>query len=51
MDLVRIAFLETYSFDDNAGIMGAILVTDPDTKPRRILVSNRLIDRNSAKRI
>ena len=33
MDLVRIAFLETYSFDDNAGIMGAILVTDPDTKP------------------
>jgi hypothetical protein len=39
MDLVRIAFLETYSFDDNSGIMGAILVTDPDTKPLEFRVT------------
>ncbi len=39
MDLVRIAFLETYSFDENNGIMGAILVTDPDTKPLEFRVT------------
>lgn len=39
MDLVRIAFLETYSFDDKSGIMGAILVTDPDTKPLEFRVT------------
>ncbi|MCX6151725.1 MAG: hypothetical protein NTX22_14475 [Ignavibacteriales bacterium] len=39
MDLVRIAFLETYTFDDNAGVMGAILVTDPDTKPLEFRVT------------
>jgi len=39
MDLVRIAFLETYSFDDNAGLMGAILVTDTDTKPLEFRVT------------
>jgi len=39
MDLVRIAFLETYTFDDNSGVMGAILVTDPDTKPLEFRVT------------
>lgn len=39
MDLVRIAFLETYSFDDNSGTMGAILVTDSDTKPLEFRVT------------
>ncbi|MGE5680655.1 MAG: hypothetical protein ACM34K_07230 [Bacillota bacterium] len=39
MDLVRIAFLETYSFDDKSGIMGAILVTDSDTKPLEFRVT------------
>jgi len=39
MDLVRIAFLETYSFDDDSGVMGAIIVTDPDTKPLEFRVT------------
>jgi len=39
MDLVRIAFLETYSFDENSGTMGAILVTDSDTKPLEFRVT------------
>ncbi|MEI7812488.1 MAG: hypothetical protein WCJ01_08690 [Ignavibacteria bacterium] len=39
MELVRIAFLETYSFDDKSGIMGAILVTDTDTKPLEFRVT------------
>lgn len=39
MDLTRIAFLETYSFDDDSGIMGAILVTDADTKPLEFRVT------------
>ncbi len=33
MELSRIAFLETYNLEDNGGIMGAILVTDTETKP------------------
>lgn len=33
MDLQKIAFLETYTLDGDAGIMGAIMVTDSDTKP------------------
>jgi hypothetical protein len=33
MDLHKIAFLETYTLEGDAGIMGAILVTDADTKP------------------
>jgi hypothetical protein len=33
MELTTIAFLESYSLENNAGIMGAILVTDTDTKP------------------
>lgn len=33
MELTTIAFLESYSLENNAGIMGAVLVTDTDTKP------------------
>jgi hypothetical protein len=33
MELQKIAFLETYNLEDNAGLMGGILVTDADTKP------------------
>lgn len=39
MDLGKIAFLETYTLDDNAGIMGAILVTDTETKPLEFRVT------------
>lgn len=39
MNLAKIAFLETYSLDDNSGIMGAILVTDADTKPLEFRVT------------
>lgn len=39
MDLGKIAFLETYSLDDNSGVMGAILVTDTDTKPLEFRVT------------
>jgi len=33
MEVQKIAFLETYELEDNGGVMGAILVTDADTKP------------------
>ena len=33
MEVQKIAFLETYKLEDNGGVMGAILVTDADTKP------------------
>ncbi|GMR25358.1 MAG: hypothetical protein BMS9Abin39_0651 [Ignavibacteria bacterium] len=33
MEVQKIAFLETYNLEDNGGVMGAILVTDADTKP------------------
>ena len=33
MDLANLAFIETYDLPDDGGIMGAILVTDADTKP------------------
>lgn len=33
MEVSNLAFLETYTLEDNEGIMGAILVTDKDTKP------------------
>jgi hypothetical protein len=39
MDLGKIAFLETFTLDDNAGIMGAILVTDSETKPLEFRVT------------
>lgn len=39
MDLSKLAFLETYSIENNGGIMGAILVTDADTKPLEFRVT------------
>ncbi len=39
MALSKIAFLETYTLDNNEGIMGAILVTDTDTKPLEFRVT------------
>jgi hypothetical protein len=39
MDLRKIAFLETYTLESDAGIMGAILVTDADTKPLEFRVT------------
>jgi hypothetical protein len=39
MDLSRLAFLETYTLDNNGGLMGAILVTDKDTKPLEFRVT------------
>ena len=33
MEVQKIAFLESYELDDNGGVMGAIMVTDADTKP------------------
>lgn len=39
MDLGKIAFLETLTLDDEAGIMGAILVTDTETKPLEFRVT------------
>ena len=33
MELQKIAFLETFTMEENGGIMGGILVTDADTKP------------------
>ncbi len=39
MSLSKLAFLETYTLDNNEGIMGAILVTDTDTKPLEFRVT------------
>ena len=39
MDLGKIAFLETLALDDDSGIMGAILVTDAETKPLEFRVT------------
>ncbi len=39
MDLGKIAFLETLALDDESGIMGAILVTDSETKPLEFRVT------------
>lgn len=39
MSISKIAFLDSYSLDDNEGIMGAILVTDADTKPLEFRVT------------
>lgn len=39
MELQKIAFLETYELADNGGLMGAILVTDADTKPLEFRVT------------
>ena len=39
MDIGKIAFLETYTLSENGGIMGAILVTDAETKPLEFRVT------------
>ena len=39
MPLSKIAFLETFNIENNEGIMGAILVTDTDTKPLEFRVT------------
>jgi hypothetical protein len=39
MKIEKLAFLDIYTFDNNAGIMGAILVTDADTKPLEFRVT------------
>ncbi len=39
MEISKLAFLETYTLENNEGIMGAILVTDSDTKPLEFRVT------------
>ena len=39
MEVQKIAFLETFNLEDNGGIMGAIMVTDADTKPLEFRVT------------
>ena len=39
MKIEKLAFLDVYTFDNNSGIMGAILVTDADTKPLEFRVT------------
>jgi hypothetical protein len=39
MEIAKIAFLETYALEENGGIMGAILVTDAETKPLEFRVT------------
>jgi hypothetical protein len=39
MEIGKIAFLETYSLGDSGGVMGAILVTDSETKPLEFRVT------------
>lgn len=39
MEIGKIAFLETYSLEDGGGVMGAILVTDAETKPLEFRVT------------
>jgi len=42
MEVQKIAFLETFNLEDNAGIMGAIMVTDADTKPLEFRVNQQV---------
>ncbi len=39
MEVGKIAFLETYSLEESGGVMGAILVTDSETKPLEFRVT------------
>lgn len=39
MEIAKLAFLETYTLNDNGGVMGAILVTDAETKPLEFRVT------------
>ena len=40
MEIGKLAFLETYTSDDNGSIIGAILVTDAETKPLEFRVTS-----------
>lgn len=40
MEIAKIAFLETFTSDENGGIIGAILVTDEETKPLEFRVTS-----------
>jgi hypothetical protein len=40
MEIGKIAFLETYTSEDSGSIIGAILVTDADTKPLEFRVTS-----------
>jgi len=40
MEIAKIAFLETYTSEESGGIIGAILVTDADTKPLEFRVTS-----------
>lgn len=39
MEIAKLAFLETYTLSENGGVMGAILVTDSETKPLEFRVT------------
>ena len=39
MEIAKVAFLETYTLSENGGVMGAILVTDAETKPLEFRVT------------
>ena len=39
MELTNLAFIDTYTLEDDAGLMGAILITDADTKPLEFRVT------------
>lgn len=39
MEISKLAFLETYTLSENGGVMGAILVTDSETKPLEFRVT------------
>jgi hypothetical protein len=40
MEIAKIAFLETYTSEESGGIIGAILVTDEETKPLEFRVTS-----------
>ena len=40
MEIEKIAFLETYTTEESGGIIGAILVTDSETKPLEFRVTS-----------
>jgi hypothetical protein len=49
MELTNLAFLESYTLSDKEGIMGAILVTDIDTKPVEFRVTAPITPTNFQK--
>jgi hypothetical protein len=49
MELTNLAFLESYTLSDKEGIMGAVLVTDIDTKPVEFRVTAPITPTNFQK--